>query len=590
MAGHSIYVPIAQILPSVTTWGTFNWNWTYLDTLVQTAVSHNKKFSIALEMGFQNSFAYLNSLPAGFAAACGADCAPLFRSWSVGGKADQCIEGYVPLPWVPNVQQFWSALATAMAQHLQQTGTYSSLTLVHLPGVSIYDEEFRLPSGLPGPTSSDSTTCPDGTAAYPNVQNDASQARWQTLGYSDANVVSGFTVIAKAYAQAFPDKFLGVSLLNPGASGVDFPRFTNDPVGYVASLLVQAALGIAPGRIQLQSDDLDVSTSETAVGEVIDFANQFSTAVGWQMNKHGGTGAACNSQPCTPDGADSGYFQLLETGAINNGEYIEVFSADVVAYPLSYAASQTAGYYPITAASAPVITIEANNSGYSPQIAPNTWVYLKGERLAPAGIERPWQASDFVNGQMPTELNGVSATVNGKSAFVYYVSPGQVNILTPSDALSGVVKIQLANNGATSAAVVAEGQPTSPSFFVFGAGPYVLAQHADGSLLGPATLYPGATTPAKPGETVVLYANGFGSTSVPVVDGASAQSGTLSPLPVVTVGGIAATVAYAGLPGPPGEFQFNVVIPASISNGDQPISATYGGVSTQSGTLITIQK
>ncbi len=237
-----------------------------------------------------------------------------------------------------------------------------------------------------------------------------------------------------------------------------------------------------------------------------------------------------------------------------------------------------------------MITIEANNSGYSPQIAPNTWVYLKGERLAPAGIERPWQASDFVNGQMPTELNGVSATVNGKSAFVYYVSPGQVNILTPSDALSGVVKIQLANNGATSAAVVAEGQPTSPSFFVFGAGPYVLAQHADGSLLGPATLYPGATTPAKPGETVVLYANGFGSTSVPVVDGASAQSGTLSPLPVVTVGGIAATVAYAGLPGPPGEFQFNVVIPASISNGDQPISATYGGVSTQSGTLITIQK
>src|SRR5579863_463596 len=43
----------------------------------------------------------------------------------------------------------------------------------------------------------------------------------------------------------------------------------------------------------------------------------------------------------------------------------------------------------------------------------------------------------------------------------------------------------------------------------------------------------GSTTPAKPGKTVVLYANGFGATSTPVVDGAVKQSGTLSPLPVV---------------------------------------------------------
>jgi len=65
------------------------------------------------------------------------------------------------------------------------------------------------------------------------------------------------------------------------------------------------------------------------------------------------------------------------------------------------------------------------------------------------------------------------------------------------------------------------------------------------------------------------------------------QGGTLSPLPAVQIGGVAATVQFAGLVAP-GEFQFNVMIPASLGNGDQSITATYGGASTQSGALITI--
>ena len=44
---------------------------------------------------------------------------------------------------------------------------------------------------------------------------------------------------------------------------------------------------------------------------------------------------------------------------------------------------------------------------------------------------------------------------------------------------------------------------------------------------------------------------------------------------------------FAGLVAP-GEFQFNVVDSYALANGDQTITATYGGVSTQSGTLITI--
>ena len=88
----------------------------------------------------------------------------------------------------------------------------------------------------------------------------------------------------------------------------------------------------------------------------------------------------------------------------------------------------------------------------------------------------------------------------------------------------------------------------------------------------------------------MIYANGFGVTSAAVVSGAETQSGTLSPLPSITIGGAASTVQFAGLNVTPGEFQFNVVVPLSLANEDQPITATYNGLSTQAGTLITVHQ
>jgi hypothetical protein len=347
VTGHAIFVPIAQILPSITTWGTFSWDWTYLDTLVQIAVSHGKKFSVELETGYQSSTTYLQSLPTGFAAACGVDCAPLFDVWTTGGSAARCISAYVLLPWVPKVQEFWSAAAIAFAAHLKQIGVYESLTLIHVPGLSVYDEEIRLPTGFPRPASTDTTVCPDGRLAYTAVISDASATAWQGHGYSDAAVIDGFKTIATAFALAFPDRFLGLSLFNPAAIGIDFPNLTSDPVGYVASQIVQGVTAIAPGRVQLQSDDIDTNY---VLPEVKNFAPLYSDLVGWQSNKHGGTGAGCNgggAGSCSPDGSTSPYFQLLQNGALNGGEYLEVWSADVVSYPQSFAAARSAGFYPV---------------------------------------------------------------------------------------------------------------------------------------------------------------------------------------------------------------------------------------------------
>jgi hypothetical protein len=110
---------------------------------------------------------------------------------------------------------------------------------------------------------------------------------------------------------------------------------------------------------------------------------------------------------------------------------------------------------------------------------------------------------------------------------------------------------------------------------------------SNGNFIGPTTLYPGESTPAVPGETVMLYANGFGPTTNPIVSGSVTQSGTLPSLPVVTIGGLSAQVVFAGLVSP-GELQMNVVIPATAPNGDNPLIATYDGASTQAGAIITV--
>src|SRR5262249_19700483 len=126
---------------------------------------------------------------------------------------------------------------------------------------------------------------------------------------------------------------------------------------------------------------------------------------------------------------------------------------------------------------------------------------------------------------------------------------------------------------------------------VLGDGLHVAAIHLDGTLVGPTSFsVPGYTfTPAKAGETISVYANGFGPTSSPVAPGSVTQGGTLSPVPSVTVAGRSAVVSFAGLVSP-GLFQFNVVVPDPVPQGDQIIKVTLGDLSTQNGTLLAITR
>jgi len=179
--------------------------------------------------------------------------------------------------------------------------------------------------------------------------------------------------------------------------------------------------------------------------------------------------------------------------------------------------------------------------------------------------------------------------LNGTPAYVYYISPSQIDFLPPSSLPLGPVQVQTTNNGFTSAATAVQAQAFAPAFFLFG-GQYVAALHSDNvSLVGPTTLFPnGLATPAKPGEEIVIFGTGFGPTNPPVADGKLVTA----PLQVansvaIWIDNVSAQVVSAVLT-EAGLYQFNVVVPPAASNGDLLITAQVGGYSSPGSVYVTV--
>jgi len=248
----------------------------------------------------------------------------------------------------------------------------------------------------------------------------------------------------------------------------------------------------------------------------------------------------------------------------------------------------------LTASSSFVAEVD-NGASFLPGFSPGSWVTIKGTNLA--GTTRIWTQADIVNGNLPTQLDQVSVTIDNKPAYIYYVSPVQLNVLAPSDAATGPVPVQVTYAGQTSNVINATEAAFMPALFMFtaGSGQYVAAVRSDGRFIGPTSLYPGVplgtgvgTVPAKAGDIVLLYGTGFGPTNPPTnfgqtFSGAPPAANTVT----CTIGGVNATVQYAALTAP-GEYQFNILVPAAPS-GDNLVVLKVNGISTQAGAYLTLQ-
>ena len=230
--------------------------------------------------------------------------------------------------------------------------------------------------------------------------------------------------------------------------------------------------------------------------------------------------------------------------------------------------------------------LSASGFGGAPVAAAGSYIEIYGANLA-GDVSRGWATADFNNGAAPTSLEGVTVKVNGIPAFVNYVSKTQVNVQVPAGVpSSGSVPIVVSYGGQDSLAANLTLKSTAPGLlapasFKADGLQYIVAVHAvTGGFVNKGNIPNLPTAPAAPGETLTLYGTGFG----PVASGA-AIAGMVAPGTAVIstpfdirIGGQTATVSYAGLaPNLVGVYQFNVVVPSSLTTGDHAVEATLGG-------------
>jgi uncharacterized protein (TIGR03437 family) len=203
------------------------------------------------------------------------------------------------------------------------------------------------------------------------------------------------------------------------------------------------------------------------------------------------------------------------------------------------------------------------------------------------------------NADFPTSLGGTSVTIDGKLAYLSFVSTGQINLQVPNDTAIGPVPVVVTTAGESATSTVTLAQ-FGPSFFLLDAKHVAgIIVRSDGSgangggtydILGPTGTslgYP--TVAAKAGDIVELYGTGFGPTNPAVPAGQlfSGAAPTTSPVKLL-IKNVSVTPMFAGLSGA-GLYQINLTIPAGLGAGDVSLVATVGGVQTPTGVVISLR-
>jgi uncharacterized protein (TIGR03437 family) len=225
-------------------------------------------------------------------------------------------------------------------------------------------------------------------------------------------------------------------------------------------------------------------------------------------------------------------------------------------------------------------------------IQPGGWVSIYGTNLA-AGTA-VW------NGDFPMSLGGTSVTINGRPAYLSYVSSGQINLQAPDDTATGVVSVAVTTAAGTATSTVAL-QPYSPAFDLLDASHVTaIILRSDGSGAYGAGLYdilgPGGecfgyhTVGAKAGDLVELFGVGFGPTTPTVLAGKvfSGSAPITEPF-TLYINNKVVTPLFVGMSSA-GLYQVNLIVPQGLGQGDVPIQAwVTGSFSTQANIFFSLQ-
>jgi uncharacterized protein (TIGR03437 family) len=246
----------------------------------------------------------------------------------------------------------------------------------------------------------------------------------------------------------------------------------------------------------------------------------------------------------------------------------------------------------------PTITSVSTSAGGQQFIGPNMWISLYGTGFTPANFTDTWSNAikNSATGALPTILDNVSVMVGGVPAYIYYISPTQINVLTANIGF-GPLAIMITNGTGSSNVVMATSQGQEPGFFEWpnpsGQTPgdssqQPVATHSDYSYAAAnGTFGTTPSVPAKPGETITLWGAGFGATSpanpfgvaIPSAGGPFATTQNvvvlLNNAPITVINNNAILT-----PGDAGLYQMAVTIPAGLANGTYPIQVSENGVTS----------
>jgi uncharacterized protein (TIGR03437 family) len=200
----------------------------------------------------------------------------------------------------------------------------------------------------------------------------------------------------------------------------------------------------------------------------------------------------------------------------------------------------------------------ANAASYEPGAAPGMLMYVGGSGLAASS---QLQVASKV--PLPFTIGGVSATVNGVPAPIYYTLPYALVIQVPYETPTGPALLAVNENGRV-ATFTFEVYPSLPGIFV-----------DSNSQLVP-------TGTAKRGQSLPFFITGEGDVTGGLATGASPSTSIpVNQLPAprgkftMTVGGVPVTPLFVGIPyGLVGVTQVNFTVPANAPTGLQNVIVT----------------
>ena len=228
-------------------------------------------------------------------------------------------------------------------------------------------------------------------------------------------------------------------------------------------------------------------------------------------------------------------------------------------------------------------------------IAPGMVVDITGSNLGDPTFFRNCTSSVPV----PTSCFGISVLVNGTAAPVLYNSASEVTFQAPFSIGGSTATVQVTSNlsGSVlqSAVVTVPVAPTAPGLF---------SENGTGSGTGyyfdEAGFGVEYSQPVQAGDTVVLFATGFGATNPAVATGTlgpNAAASAVAPV-TMTINNQSVPVTFAGLE--PGNLSgavvgydeviftvpSNLTVPAGQLSATFPVVVTVGGVASQAVNLV----